>query len=101
MGILPVLLIDAIPHLRRLNGALNEPCVLQLLEVLAHRSLFYGQLIVYVAEVSLPLPGQKLQYFYAGRVGKCLGKTGYLLGFDAIVFLLIHCLLRCVDCKMR
>ena len=59
-GILPVVTVDTVSHLGRLDGALDKSCILQLLEMLADCSLGDGQLVVDVAKVTFLLTGQEL-----------------------------------------
>ena len=89
-GILPVVAVDAIPHLRRLDGALDETRVLEFPEVLAHCGLGDGQLFVDVTEVAFLPPGKELQYLYPRRMGEGFGEARYLLRLEAIVFLCVH-----------
>ena len=77
-GILPVVAVDAIPHLRRLDGALDETRVLEFPEVLAHCGLGDGQFFVDVAEIAGLLPGKELQDGDAGRVAHGLRKPRQL-----------------------
>ena len=89
-GVLPVVAVDAVSHLGRLDSALDESRILEFLEVLAHGSLGNGQFVVDVAEVAFLLPGQELQYLYPRRMGEGFGEARYLLRLEAIIFFDVH-----------
>ena len=89
-GILPVVAVDAIPHLRRLDGALDETRVLEFPKVLAHCGLGDGQLFVDVTEVAFLPSGQELQNLNPRRMGEGFGKARYLFRLEALVFLFVH-----------
>lgn len=90
MGILPIVAVDAVSHLRCLNGTLDETGILEFLEMLADGGLGDGQLVVDVAEVAFLSAGEELQYLYSGGMGQCFGKPRYLLGLEAIVSFRVH-----------
>ena len=95
-GILPVVTVDTVSHLGRLDSAQDESRVFELLEMLAHGSLGDGQLVVDVAKVTFLLTGQELQYLNPCGVGEGFGEARYLLRLEAIVFLRIHGFFICI-----
>ena len=70
MCILPVVAVDAVPHLWSLNSALDESGIFEFLEVLTDGSLGYGQFVMDVTEVAFLSAGEKLQYLNPCRMGK-------------------------------
>ena len=82
----PVVAMEAIPHLRRLDLPLNQSGLLQLFEVLRHRRLRNRQFLLDVAELASILPGQKLKNGHAGRVPHRFGEPRQLLLLIRIIF---------------
>lgn len=85
---LPILLVDAIFHLRGFDLSLYETCVLEFLKVLRHSGFCNRKLFVNIAEIAFGLLGEKLQNSDAGWVSHRLGKACQLLGLYIAVKLL-------------
>lgn len=72
---IPVLAVYTVAHLGRVYLALYESGVAQLLEVLRHGGLRYGQHFVYVSEEAALLVRRGTARWLCGRVAQRLGKA--------------------------
>jgi len=86
----PVLGIDAVLHLGQFNSALDQSCLLQLLQVLGNGCLGDGQLLMDGPKVAVLAGGEKLHDGDSGGVPECLGYTCQALLPFSVIFLLFH-----------
>ena len=76
--------IDAVAYLGRFDGALDEPRLLQFLEMLRYGGFGDGKHLVDVAEEAATLPGQEVEDGDPRRMAHCLRKAGKLFLFGRI-----------------
>ena len=87
LGQLPVVTVDAVLHFGGFHLALNQPRILQFLEMLGNSGFGYREFLVYITEIASLLPGKKLQNGNACGVSHCLGEPRQLFLPDAIILI--------------
>ena len=100
LGLLPILSVHAVAHPWRLNGALNQPGVLQLLEVLGNGGLRHRQFVHEVTHEAAGLAFEELQDEQPCRVAQRFGVAGEPLLFFGVRHGGGHCFIVYRKCTM-